>query len=264
MISVLFLSIFMLSAATTENHRDMIHKAENLTLQRDRSKALQILKLSLKKEEKNLQNAKEVIQSMDRIGNLFFSEKTQSIYAKGISELKQEASLSREDFKAALAMEPDQLLIIYQLGLLDLKENECAKALDWSKKGLNLHPYHNKLLSLYLQAALCEDLKTLEYGKQLVYENNLGSTYSKAIYEYLSDQKARALNTLDLAIKTYPHSPNLYSLKKKVLSILGRDVDETEKQWKEACKNSSDLVEEGLDGLVSTCPKQAEVKEEIK
>lgn len=250
---MMLISLYLFSASV-EGHKDMIQKAEHLTLQRDRLKALQILRLSLKKEENTKKNQKEVLLAMDRIGDLFFSEKVQGAYADAVSKN------TADDLEVVHKEEPNNLQIIRQLGIFSLKKKDCKQALKWSELGLNLHPHHKGLTAVYLQAALCNEVEEIKFGEINFFETNLKKIYYGAVYEYLTKKYAFALNSLEEGLKTYPGVASLYLLKKKVLTKLGRKTEDLERLWLTACSKEP-KQKKALDlNLLESCPKKEVVE----
>lgn len=158
--ATLFVALFFSAAvsakpAPRENHRDIIEKAQNLSLQKDRSQAVQLLKLAIRKESKKSVAYRELGQAIVDLSNLFLSEKSQQLYELGLSLWMSDPGMAQNKLAEALKNEPDNLMIEMALARISIAQNECAATADRLAKYKELQLYIEELRLLYGQIAIC-------------------------------------------------------------------------------------------------------------
>ena len=159
----LFLSILVSSAAfgqkemrrTSESHVDLIEKARNLSLQKDRAQAVNILVNAMKREPPNSLGFREMRQALEDISKIFLSDRAQQQYELGLSLKKTDPKQAQSRLQEALRMEPENLQIANELARLQLSQSECEGAQEAMAQVRRTNPYDEQSLLTAAQAAVC-------------------------------------------------------------------------------------------------------------
>lgn len=97
--------------ANTETYRDIIEKAHNLSLQKERAHAVQLLNSSITRESKKGPAPKELILALEEVSSLFMSDKAQQQFELALSLRANEPQLAQQKLADAAKIEPDNLQI---------------------------------------------------------------------------------------------------------------------------------------------------------
>ena len=141
--------------ATLETHQDLILKAQNLTLQRDRLQASQILIRGLQREKPASQAYKELLKSLTELSAVFYSEKAQDLYSLGEASTDARPKEAIDHFQEALRIEDGNVSILGALARAQLSVGDCEKADATTKSALGINPYSSELKLLSLQNLVC-------------------------------------------------------------------------------------------------------------
>jgi hypothetical protein len=116
------------AAAKSESYKDIITKAQNLVLQKERSQAIDLLFQSLKQESLKGTAFREIKKNMASIARAFMFEKAQQAYELAISMRRQDAAQAYKTIKDGLNYEPDNLNLLLILARTEVTKNECLAA----------------------------------------------------------------------------------------------------------------------------------------
>ncbi|KYG66752.1 hypothetical protein AZI86_06830 [Bdellovibrio bacteriovorus] len=147
----------------SETYKDIIEKAYNLSLQKDRQQALNILMSALQKESRPAAVA-EIKKAVDEIAHIFFSDKAQQLYESGVSLRKNELPQSYDKLIEASRIEPDNFAIAEELARVMIARNDCKNAQETVQKQLNTVKHDEDLKLTLAQSLACQD-KWAEYQK---------------------------------------------------------------------------------------------------
>jgi tetratricopeptide (TPR) repeat protein len=139
----------------TETYQDLIEKAQNLSLQKDRLQASQILVRAIARETKGSGAYKALTQSLDELMNAFYTEKAQSTFTAAESSLLLKPREAIDGFTEALRLEDGNVTVIKALARAHLTLAECDKADGFVTKAESLDPYSAEILLLRLQVLDC-------------------------------------------------------------------------------------------------------------
>lgn len=159
---VLILSapFFILSAAaapaTTETYKDIIDKALHLSVQKDRTQAIQVLVKSIQKESKKAAPPKELVSALEDVATVFYSDKAQQLYELAISLRMNSPSLALQRLAEALRLEPDNLQVELEQVRLHVILNDCSKAESLASNLQQNIPYLESIQLVATQVALCQ------------------------------------------------------------------------------------------------------------
>ena len=144
-----------LAKATLETHQDLILKAQNLTLQRDRLQASQILIRGLQREKPASLAYKELLKSLNELSTVFYSEKAQDLYSLAEAAVEARPKEAIDHFQEALRIEDGNVSILSELARAQLSIGDCEKADSTTKSALAINPYSSELKLLSLQNYVC-------------------------------------------------------------------------------------------------------------
>ena len=155
--------LFAQPNAKAETYKDIIEKAYNLSLQKDRQQALNILLSALQKETRP-QNIAELRKVLSDVSHVFFSDKAQQLYETGISFRKTDLNQAQTKLTEALRIEPDNAALLTELSRVMIAKNDCSAAQENLNKLSKVLLYDEDLKLTAAQALQCQSL-WLEYGK---------------------------------------------------------------------------------------------------
>jgi predicted Zn-dependent protease len=160
--TALFLMFTVMAAAApsgrAETSKDIIEKAYNLSLQKDRSQATTILVNAIKQENSvspNSQNIIELKKALQQVTSLFYSDRAQQAYELAISLRKTDAAGAQQKITEALRMEPDNRTLFIELQRNQIAKGDCSAALDAIVKERLKDPFDEELLLSLAQAEVC-------------------------------------------------------------------------------------------------------------
>ncbi|WP_415063471.1 tetratricopeptide repeat protein [Bdellovibrio sp.] len=147
----------------SETYKDIIEKAHNLILQRDRQQALNILSGAIQREIRP-QAIAELKKTASEVANVFFSDKTQQLFESGVSLRKSDLNQALDKVNEAARIEPDNFSIVNELAHLMIAKGDCKGAQELVQKQLNLVSFDEDLKLSMAQALVCQ-AKWSEYQK---------------------------------------------------------------------------------------------------
>lgn len=266
--AALFFSATMSFARAGENHRDLIEKANNLSLQKDRTQAVNILVTALRKESPQSLAAKEIRQALQDISNVFLGEKALQLYELAISLRKSDPAQAQLRLQEALRFESDNLTIVTELARVQILRQDCQNAQEQITKSRKWNPYDETLQLVQAQAHLClgelsaaQNLRQqIDFKKANLQKNWVLFDLEKSVLEK-NELKARE-HLLQLG-KLEPQHPELSYWKWK-LEKNPATKNEWGRKYSLTCKSLSaaqfrqHLLDPGL------CRRTSEVEAELK
>ncbi len=148
--------------APTESYKDIIEKAYNLSLQKDRTQAMSILLGALKKEKKSSVAQKELTAGLNQVSKFFYGEKAQQLYELAISLRATDLNLSVAKLQEASRLEPDNLSIEMAVARNQISSGDCDGAVGRLTKYKDHAAFIEELRLVMDQGAVCTG-KFLEY-----------------------------------------------------------------------------------------------------
>ncbi len=143
------------SSPARETYRDLIEKAYNLSLQKDRTQALGILVGAIKKENKKSPAQRELMTALEQVSKVFYSDKAQQLYELALSMKSSDPTTATAKLQEALRLEPDNLSIEIALARQALASNDCDGALARSLKQKDLLVAIEELRLVAAQSQVC-------------------------------------------------------------------------------------------------------------
>jgi len=197
---------------STETYQDLIEKAQNLSLQKDRLQASQILVRALARETKGSSAFKSLAQALDELMTTFYTERAQSAFTAAESNLPLKPRDAIEGFTEALRLEDGNVTVLKALARTHLTLAECDKADGFVTKAEALDPYAPEILLLRLQVLDCskagEALTAKLFPTDLALnglENFFRGLQIKDLLRRTEDKRAKALvSQWEAADASYP------------------------------------------------------------
>jgi hypothetical protein len=152
-----FIFMQVQAAENIETYRDVIDKAYNLSLQKDRAQAVSLLVNVAKRESRKGSVPNELLTAIQEVSTVFYSEKTQQFYELAVSLTLVDPPLAMTKLNEANRVEPDNALVQIQLARLNALQGDCSKSLEQGLKLKEQNPFSEELDLLVAQAAACSE-----------------------------------------------------------------------------------------------------------
>ncbi len=169
-----------------ETYKDLILKAQNLSLQKDRLQATKILVRALTREKGA--SRKELIQVLKELSEVFYTDKGQQTFELGQSVKDSSLPSALDSYAEALALEPNNTSALKALARGNLALAQCDRSLDYTTQGLQINPFDDELILLKAQGGICSN--KAEYSKLIQELGDLKKSNLKLHADFL---KAKAL-----------------------------------------------------------------------
>lgn len=138
-----------------ESYKDIIQKAQNLTLQQDRLQASQVLVRVIQSESYNKKAIEELKKTLNDISTVFYTEKTQKSFEYAKSLLRESAQEATEKFNESIKAEPENISILLWMARLSLVLGKCDEADKSLLKAKEINPFYSQLELADLQTKAC-------------------------------------------------------------------------------------------------------------
>lgn len=154
-VALFFMMAAQVAWARAETYQDLIEKAFQLSIQKDRLQAISVLVGSARKEYPRGNLPKDLIQALYEVSTVFYTDKGQQLFELGLSLKQMDPALAQAKLNEALRAEPEHLLILIELVRLQVALNDCDSALKQVQKIREKNPYFEDSRLAFAQAALC-------------------------------------------------------------------------------------------------------------
>lgn len=268
------LSIFILSnlslakSPKSETHKDIIEKAYNLSLQKDRQQAMHIL-LNAIRNEARPQNIAELKKVVMEVTSIFFSDKAQQLFETGVSLRKNDVSQALEKVLEASRLEPDNFTIINEMARLQIAKGDCKSAQEAVQAQLNFVSFDEDLKLSLAQALICQG-KWTDYQK-IVDSVSIRKSSQQKFWLALEVEKfiaqknySKAQETLISLKKVDEKYPELSYWSWRISQLQKKRNNEEAHKYVMACKNISanQYRQYMIDPML--CRRTSEVETELK
>ncbi|PWU18991.1 MAG: hypothetical protein C5B49_06450 [Bdellovibrio sp.] len=119
---------FLLPVSAAENYKDVIERAQQLSLRHERSRAIQLLLKTVQKDAKKGTAPKEVSAALEDIAMDFYGEKSQQLYELAISNRLNNPPMALQWLTEAQKVEPDNAQIRLEISRTSLLLGDCSHA----------------------------------------------------------------------------------------------------------------------------------------
>lgn len=235
-----------------ESHQDLILKAQNLTLQRDRLQASQILIRAIQRETKGNTAYKDLTRALTELTTVFYTEKAQSVYSVGEAAVELKPRDAIDSFQEALRLEDGNVTVLKSLARTQLVLNDCEKAEASIRSAEAVDPYSPEVKLLGLQLLACNknfetllsktDSADLDFESAESYVKNLRAGLQiQALVETAKPRadlkKARSL--LSTWETQMPEYPEVHFWKWEISKLQSTSDRTSASKYAQACQNLS-------------------------
>ena len=233
-----------IQAAKPETYKDIIEKAQNLSLQRDRPQAMSLLVSAIKKESKKSSAPKELFAALDEISFIFFSDKAQQSYELALSLAQSNPQLAATKLAEALRIEPENFAVQLEQAR-QLITVDCGQGATAVQKLAELNPFSEYILLAQAQAYLCNsDLENYVATKSITGEPRRSElsmfwTELEIEYSYKTGQLKKVRDLLNQARKVNVDYPEMYYWSWKMDVDAKLKSEKTGQKYISMCKNLS-------------------------
>ena len=155
-ITLLFLN-FTEASKKQESHFDIIEKAQQLMLQKDRQRASQLLVQAIQKENPKSNAGKQLISALNQFSIVFLTDKAQQLYELALTASSADRNLSLTRINEALRLESNHLLLLSLRLRMHISQVECFEAKSIAKNMQEINPYYLDMNLILAQIASCEN-----------------------------------------------------------------------------------------------------------
>lgn len=148
------LSVAQSRPSKSETYKDLIEKAQNLVLQKDRQQALTILANATQRETRPAAVV-ELKKTASDIAHIFFSDKAQQLFETGVALRRTDLNQAYDKSSEALRIEPDNLSIVKELSRIMIAKADCKSALELVQKHWSLMSFDEELRLILAQSQVC-------------------------------------------------------------------------------------------------------------
>ncbi|WP_413559241.1 hypothetical protein [Bdellovibrio sp. HCB209] len=256
------------SQSKSETYKDIIEKAYNLSLQKDRQQALNILTAAIARESRPAAQA-ELKKATVEVAHVFFSDKAQQLYETSISLKKTDLNQAISKLAEAQRIEPDNLTVVMEQARLQIAKGECSNAQEALQKSVKLMSFDEELRLVNAQTQVCAG-QWVEYSKNPEVSDSRKSTYQKYWMALEVERQLKLKNltkaseTAQSLVKLDPKYPEgHYWIWKISLALKKSNLEEAQK-YVMTCKNisASQYRQYMIDPML--CRRAQEVESEIK
>lgn len=219
-----------------ETYKEIIQKAQALSLQQEREQAAQVLKRAIENETAK-KAEQELLKTLFELTTLFYTEKGQSIFEYGRSLFRSSPQEALQKFQEALKLEPSNVSILSEIAKLELFTGKCGDATTTVQKALAQNPYSSDLNLLLAQSLSCsqkneEALMALKKVDQSVF-----SFITLAQIYFVKNEIKQAESHLNLAKVADPKFPEIYYWEMQIRKKNNLDITEQAQFYVKLCKN---------------------------
>lgn len=250
-----------------ETSKDIIEKAYNLSLQKDRSQAINILVNAIKQENARKGDTTELKKALQQVSYLFYSDRAQQAYELALSLRRTDPGQALQKMNEAVRIESDNLTLFNEMQRMILIKGDCSGGLENISKERLQDPFDENLILLQAQAQGCLN-QWEEYKKTRDLFDAKKSTLAKfwqaleielAFYE---KSPARAKDMIAALQKLDEKYPELHYWQWRVAS--GSDRPPLAQKYIKECKNMSATLYRQYMTDVNLCRRVAEVEAAAK
>ncbi len=142
-------------STTQESYKNLIQKAQNLTLQHDRLQSSQVLIRAIQREQKGSPAHKELMKTLEELTTVFYTEKAQSAFVAGESLIESKPREAIDSYVEALRLEDGNVSILKALARAHLFVSECDKADGYVRSAEGMNPFSPEVILLRVQTLGC-------------------------------------------------------------------------------------------------------------
>lgn len=268
---VFYISFFLFALAKAapeaESYLDLIEKAQNLILQKDRQQAINVLLAGLKQDPKNKVATIELKKKVEELGSLFLSDKAQQLYETSLSFKRKDLQQALQKINDALRVEPDNVQIMTESARLLIVKGDCNAALDQILKTYKKNTYDEQIVLTMAQVHLCLaamdqyfSIRANEDPKKITENIDwMNLEIQRFIFE---KDKVKAKDLFVRLQKRDSKNPQLLYWQWKISKLEGKEDASLIEKYKLTCNNVSARIFRTYQRDPYFCNKQIEMETE--
>jgi tetratricopeptide (TPR) repeat protein len=218
-----------------------IEQAQNLALQKKRQEALKVLNKAIENAAPPLRGRGKLVETQISIGKVFFTDKGQRLFESAQSSMYDNPDAALNQYKEALALEDNNILVLDNIARVQLGKQDCAAAATTLQAARALYPYAPEPAILELRTLLCQ--KNFEAFREKnrvlpALEKGQDSFVQYFVAQDLLQQKMwrKATEILTRVSEEEPKFPEPYYYLVKAGVELGRDTEPWAQKYLSLCK----------------------------
>lgn len=247
------------ASTTQESHKDLIQKAQNLTLQHDRLQASQVLIRAIQREQKGSPAHKDLMKALEELTSVFYTERAQSAFVAGESLMDTKPREAIDSYAEALRLEDGNVAVLKALGRAHLFVGECDKAEGYVRSAEGLNPFSPEVILLRVQVLGCSKNSDGLEAKLAAAQTDLEPVMKYARGVEIKDlarrkEYKRAKALLATWEAQAPGYPEVLFWKFELSRLAGGSVDRTAAtQYSQACQNMTARARKSFNLDVDLC-----------
>jgi hypothetical protein len=218
-----------------------IDQAQSLALKKNRQEALKVLNQAISAAASPLRGRSKLIETQAAIGKVFFTDKGQRLFESGQSTMYENPDAALNQYKEALALEDNNILILDNIARVQLTKQDCTAALLTLSGARTFYPFAPEPAVLELRALLCQ--KNYEAFREKVKLLPVLEKGQESFVQFLSAQDflqqkmwRKASDVLNRVSEEEPKFPETYYYLTKAGVELGRDTEGWALKYVSLCK----------------------------
>lgn len=244
-----------------ENYRDLVQKAQNLTLQQDRLQTSQVLIRGIQRESRGSPAYRELVRALGELSTVFYSGKTQDLFATAESLVESKPKEAVDSYLEALKLEDRNVAILKALARVYLRLDECEKADARVKSAEEMDPYSPEIRLLRLQVYACQKnfdqlaahLSGKDSDSEIVEKSARGLLLLDAVHR----KDSKRAKTLVAAWESQaPDYPELYYWKWELAQESGSTDRVAAAKYEQLCQNLTPRKRKAFSLDVDLCKKK--------
>lgn len=230
--------------AKTETYKDIIEKSYTLSLQKERTQAVTLLISAATRESKKGSIPKELLQAINEVATIFYSDKAQQSYELALSLRLADPILANTKLSEALKQDPENIQIKTEQVRMLLLANDCGVALKSANSLEEKYPYIASVSLLVAQSQVClsqfaEYQKTKLKAEEFKNSNELFWKNLDLEIAVKQRQFVKAKEIFSTIIKIDPDFPETYFWGWKIAQEMKNHEDRSAGKYTSGCKSLS-------------------------
>lgn len=227
-----------------ETYQDIIEKAQNLVLQKDRQQAINILSNAIRREGPKSTAASELKKTLQETSTVFLGDKAQQIYETGVTLKRTDLNQAQQKMTEGLRLEPDNMSFVLEQARISLAKGDCSAADDVIGKYKNMVSYSEEMSLVYAQILVCQK-KWTEFSKLWELPENKKSSLAKfwlalEVEKWITEKNdGKAKEVLEQIKKIDSQYPEPHFWSWKIDQSAKKKNLEAVEKYSLACKNIS-------------------------
>lgn len=152
---ILFIFLISFQTFPLNLEKDVLEKAQNLILQKDRLKAVSLITSVIKNNNLTKQQELKAINALNVYGRMFLEEETQLTFEHGLSLINTDLDKAHQKIQEAKQKEPLNIEVGLSYTKILLLKKQCSEAVSNLEVYLKSYEWDKSLLNWQEKAILC-------------------------------------------------------------------------------------------------------------